>query len=81
MVMLNFLSKDMTQLLQAAQQLDKAKGLTDEQVLENLRQVRAWRRRLAKLNAAMIKTNNNPPTAEEWKALEAAELAFKTPQK
>lgn len=63
-------------LHQRAQQLDQANGLTDEQQRKNQERLRDYRRRLAKLHAVMIRTDEKMPTEEDFMALRRAEAAY-----
>lgn len=65
----------MNTLLKRAEELDLANGLTDQQQKEKMQQLSDYRRRVAKLNAKLLRHTSNMPTAEDFKRLEAVESA------
>lgn len=52
----------MTSLLNRAKELDKANGLTDEAMYMKKARLSEYRRNLARLNALMLRTLDNPPS-------------------
>ena len=64
-------------LLEKAEAMDQAQGLTDEAVEAKHKAVKDWRRRVAKVNAWMQRTIDNPPTDYDLKKLEMVEHYFK----
>lgn len=68
----------MTDLLKKAQALDEANGLTDEARAAQAKQVKDYRRRVAKLNAWMYRDESNTPTEADFDALAKAEHAYRS---
>lgn len=67
----------MTQLMNKAKELDKEHGLYAQAIEERKKALRDWNRRVAKINAWMKRTHNNPPTDYDFKKLETVEHWFR----
>jgi len=67
----------MGQLIEKAEELDEANGLTQDAIEVKRLAVRDWKLRIAKLNAAMIRHSDNPPTEYDLKKLKLCEHFFK----
>lgn len=68
----------MTDLLNRAQALDEANGLTDEAKAAQAKQSKDYRRRVAKLNAIMYRDESRPPLEADFDALAKAEQAYRS---
>lgn len=66
----------MTDLLNRAHELDEQNGLTDQAKAAEAENVKRYRRRVAKLSAAMYRDLSHPPTEADFDALAKAEQAY-----
>jgi hypothetical protein len=60
----------MDSLLENAQKLDEQKQLTDAAIMEMQKRLKEYNRNVAKLNAWMLRTEENPPSDFDIQKLE-----------
>jgi len=65
-----------SELIQKAQELDKAKGLDLETVQANAEHLKKYRRELAKVHALMIRHEDHLPSERDFALLRDVRIAF-----